>query len=245
LSPAEFEYIVSNRPKSPPKIKWGKLLAYRQTWAFVAGKFATDPIWWFLLFWIPDFLQRNHGLKLMQIGLPIMVIYILADIGSVAGGWCSSSMIHRGRSVNRSRKTAMLVCALSVVPIVFAYRVQSLWGAVLLIGLAAAAHQGFSANLFSLSSDIFPAQAVGSVVGIGGMAEAIGGMLMEIFGTDMTMAVGTCRSCGAVGGVAELAVYMPGLGIVVRCRNCGAVLMVFVRIREITCVDLEGLASLS
>jgi ACS family hexuronate transporter-like MFS transporter len=178
LSPAEFEYIVSNRPKSPPKIKWGKLLAYRQTWAFVAGKFATDPIWWFLLFWIPDFLQRNHGLKLMQIGLPIMVIYILADIGSVAGGWFSSSMIHRGRSVNRSRKTAMLVCALSVVPIVFAYRVQSLWGAVLLIGLAAAAHQGFSANLFSLSSDIFPAQAVGSVVGIGGMAGAIGGMLM-------------------------------------------------------------------
>jgi len=178
LSPAEFEYIVSNRPKSPPKINWGKLLAYRQTWAFVAGKFATDPIWWFLLFWIPDFLQRNHGLKLMQIGLPIMVIYILADIGSVAGGWFSSSMIHRGRSVNRSRKTAMLVCALSVVPIVFAYRVQSLWGAVLLIGLAAAAHQGFSANLFSLSSDIFPAQAVGSVVGIGGMAGAIGGMLM-------------------------------------------------------------------
>jgi ACS family hexuronate transporter-like MFS transporter len=144
----------------------------------MAGKFTTDPIWWFLLFWIPDFLQRNHGLKLMQIGVPIMVIYVLADIGSVAGGWLSSAMIHRGHSVNKSRKLTMLVCALSVVPIVFAYKMESLWGAVLLIGLAAAAHQGFSANLFSLTSDMFPAQAVGSVVGIGGMAGAIGGMLM-------------------------------------------------------------------
>ncbi len=178
LTRAEREYIVSDRPKSPPKIKWGRLVSYRQTWAFVIAKFTTDPIWWFLLFWIPDFLQRNHGLKLMQLGLPIMVIYVLADIGSVAGGWLSSSMIHRGRSVNVSRKTAMLVCALSVVPIVFAYRMESLWGSVLLIGLAAAAHQGFSANLFSLTSDVFPTQAVGSVVGIGGMAGAIGGMLM-------------------------------------------------------------------
>src|ERR1700733_712154 len=178
LSKAELEYIVSDRPKSSPRIKWANLVSYRQTWAFVIGKFTTDPIWWFLLFWIPDFLQRNHGLKLMQLGLPIMVIYVLADIGSVAGGWLSSSMIHHGKSVNASRKIAMLVCALSVVPIVFAYRMQSLWGAVLLIGLAAAAHQGFSANLFSLTSDIFPAQAVGSVVGIGGMAGAIGGMLM-------------------------------------------------------------------
>lgn len=178
LSPAEREYIVRDRPKSPPRIKWSRLISCRQTWAFVAGKFTTDPIWWFLLFWIPDFLQRDHGLKLMQIGLPILVIYVLADVGSVAGGWLSSSMIHRGKSVNASRKVAMLVCALSVVPIVFAYRMQSLWGAVLLIGLAAAAHQGFSANLFSLTSDIFPVQAVGSVVGIGGMAGAIGGMLM-------------------------------------------------------------------
>jgi len=178
LSPAELNYIVSDRPKPSPKMKWAKLVGYRQTWAFVLAKFMTDPIWWFLLFWIPDFLQRNHGLKLMELGVPIMVIYVLADVGSVAGGWLSSSMIHHGKSVNASRKTAMLVCALSVVPIIFAYRVQNLWGAVLLIGLAAAAHQGFSANLFSLSSDVFAAQAVGSVVGIGGMAGAVGGMLM-------------------------------------------------------------------
>ena len=178
LSPGELQYILSDRPKAVPKIKWVRLLTHRQTWAFVAGKFTTDPIWWFLLFWIPDYLQRDHGLKLMQLGLPIMVIYVLADVGSVAGGWLSSAMIHRGKSVNLSRKTAMLVCALSVLPIIYAYRMQSLWGSVLLIGLAAAAHQGFSANLFSLTSDIFPMQAVGSVVGIGGMAGAIGGMFM-------------------------------------------------------------------
>jgi len=178
LSKAELDYITSDRQESMPQIQWIKLIPHRQTWAFAIGKFTIDPIWWFLLFWIPDFLQRNHGLKLMQLGLPIMVIYLLADVGSVAGGWLSSWMIGRGSSLNVSRKFTMLICSLAVVPIVFAYRVESMWGVVLLIGLAAAAHQGFSANLFTLTSDLFPAQAVGSVTGIGGMAGAIGGMLM-------------------------------------------------------------------
>jgi ACS family hexuronate transporter-like MFS transporter len=178
VSQAELDYIRSDPQGAIVKIRWARLLPYRQTWAFVLGKFTTDPIWWFLLFWIPDFLQRNHGLRLMQIGVPILVIYLLADVGSVGGGWLSSWLIHRGKSVNSARKVAMLICALSVVPIVFAYRIESLWGAVLLIGLAAAAHQGWSANLFTLTSDLFPAQAVGSVVGIGGMAGAIGGMFM-------------------------------------------------------------------
>jgi len=142
------------------------------------GKFMIDPIWWFYLFWIPDFLQRRHGLSLMQIRLPIVVIYVIADIGSVGGGWLSSWMIHHGRSVNMSRKTAMLVCAICVTPIIFAYRTESMWTSVLLIGLAAAGHQGFSANLFTLTSDMFPTRALGSVVGIGGMAGAIGGMLI-------------------------------------------------------------------
>jgi ACS family hexuronate transporter-like MFS transporter len=114
----------------------------------------------------------------MNIRLPIVVIYVIADLGSVAGGWFSSWLIHRGKSVNVARKSALLICAVSVVPIVFAYNMASLWGAVLLIGLAAAGHQGFSANLFTLTSDTFPAQAVGSVVGMGGMAGAIGGMLI-------------------------------------------------------------------
>jgi ACS family hexuronate transporter-like MFS transporter len=178
LSKPELEYIIADRPPALPRAKWIKIIPHRQTWAFVLGKFTTDPIWWFLLFWIPDFLQRNHGLKLSQLGLPIMVIYVMADVGSVAGGWLSSFMIHRGKSVNLARKSAMLICALSVMPIVFAYRIENLWGAVLLIGLAAAAHQGFSANIFTLTSDLFPTQAVGSVAGLGGMAGAIGGMFM-------------------------------------------------------------------
>ena len=178
LSKAELDYIRSDPSDPPGKMKWLDLLSYRQTWTFMMGKFITDPIWWFYLFWVPDFLQRKHGLALMQIGLPIVVIYVIADVGSVAGGWLSSWMIHHGKSVNVARKTALLICAVSVVPIVFAYRIESTWGAVLLLGLAAAAHQGFSANLYTLTSDMFPARAVGSVVGIGGMAGAIGGMLI-------------------------------------------------------------------
>jgi ACS family hexuronate transporter-like MFS transporter len=178
VSKAELAFICSDRQEPVAKVNWLRLIPHRQTWAFIVGKFLIDPIWWFLLFWIPDFLQRDHGLKLIQIGVPIMVIYLLADVGSIAGGWLSSSLIHQGKSVNVARKTAMLICALIVIPIVFAHRVESMWSAVLLIGLAAAAHQGFSANLFTLASDIFPAPAVGSVVGIGGMAGAFGGMLM-------------------------------------------------------------------
>jgi MFS transporter, ACS family, hexuronate transporter len=178
VSPPELDYIRSDPQMPMRQIKWARLIPHCQTWAFVVAKFMTDPIWWFYLFWIPDFLQRRHGLDLMNIRLPIVVIYVIADAGSIAGGWFSSWLIHRGRSVNVARKSAMLICALCVVPIVFAYNMESLWGAVLLIGLAAAAHQGFSANLFTLTSDTFPAQAVGSVVGIGGMAGAIGGMLI-------------------------------------------------------------------
>jgi ACS family hexuronate transporter-like MFS transporter len=127
---------------------------------------------------VPDFLQRQHGLALIRIGLPIMVIYVVSDVGSIAGGWLSSWLIGRGRSINAARKIAMLLCAVCVLPIVFAYRAENMWTAVLLIGLAAAAHQGFSANLFTLTSDMFPRRAVSSVVGIGGMAGAVGGMLI-------------------------------------------------------------------
>jgi ACS family hexuronate transporter-like MFS transporter len=177
LSKAELDFIRSDR--SPVgNIKWMDLLSHRQTWAFVMGKFITDPIWWFYLFWVPDFLQRKHGLALMQIGVPLMTIYLIADAGSVAGGWLSSSLIHRGKTVNFARKITMLLCAISAVPIMFAPQIKGLWGAVLLLGLATAAHQAFSANLFTLPSDMFPARAVGSVVGIGGMAGAIGGMLI-------------------------------------------------------------------
>jgi ACS family hexuronate transporter-like MFS transporter len=178
VSQAELDYVRSDRSETVPRVKWLQLTSYRETWAFVAGKFLIDPIWWFYLFWIPDFLERKHSLTLIQIGMPIMAIYVIADIGSVVGGWISSALIKRGRTVNLARKSTMLLCALAVVPISLAYRIESLWGAILILGLAAAAHQGFSANLFALTSDTFPAQAVGSVVGMGGMAGAIGGMLI-------------------------------------------------------------------
>jgi ACS family hexuronate transporter-like MFS transporter len=178
VSKAELEYIRSDPAGPTTRMKWLSLASYRQTWAFVVGKFLIDPVWWFYLYWVPDFLQRKHGLALMQIGVPILVIYVISDIGSVAGGWFSSSLIKRGRSVNFARKATMLICALCILPIMFAYRVESMWGAVVIIGLAAGGHQGFSANLFAVPSDTFPAQAVGSVVGMGGMAGAIGGMLI-------------------------------------------------------------------
>jgi ACS family hexuronate transporter-like MFS transporter len=182
-TPREREYIQSDLAEPIGKINWSQLLPHRQTWAFAAGKFMIDPIWWFYLFWIPDYLQREHGLHLTQIGLPILVIYVISDLGSVGGGWLSSTLIRRDFSVNAARKWAMLICALSVLPVAVLFRVSGLWPATLLIGLAAAGHQGFSANLFTLPSDLFPSRAVASVVGIGGMAGAVGGMLIaEIVG---------------------------------------------------------------
>jgi MFS transporter, ACS family, hexuronate transporter len=178
VSKGELEYICSDPPEPTMKTRWAKLIPLRQTWAFVAAKFLTDPVWWFYLFWVPGFLQNKHGLALTKIGIPVMAIYLISDAGSVAGGWVSSFLIQRGCSINAARKSTMLICAIGVTPVVFAYRVESMWSAVLLIGLAAACHQGFSANLFTLTSDMFPTQAVGSVVGIGGMAGAIGGMLI-------------------------------------------------------------------
>jgi len=169
-APASVEADVS--------LPWSAVVPRRQTWAFAIGKFATDPIWWVYLFWIPDFLHRNHGLDLTSLGAPIVVIYVMADAGSIGGGWLSSALIKRNWTVNAARKTAMAICALAVVPIVFAARAQNLWVAVILIGLAAAAHQGWSSNLYTLTSDMFPPAAVGSVVGFGSMAGAIGGMLI-------------------------------------------------------------------
>ena len=178
LGAAERAFIRSDPADPPANVPWRRLILHRQTWVFVIGKFLTDPIWWLYLFWIPDFFSRVHGLSLGQLGPPLIAIYLAADVGSVGGGWLSSSLLRRGRSVNFARKTAMLVCALAVVPIVAASQVHSMWAAVALIGLAAAAHQGWSANLFTLPSDLFPREAVGTVVGLGGMAGAIGGMLI-------------------------------------------------------------------
>jgi len=204
VSSAELDYIRSDPQAAAGKIKWAALLPLRQTWAFVLGKFLTDPIWWFYLFWVPGFLQSQHGLALTRIGAPIVVIYLLSDVGSVAAGWLSSSMIKRGSTVNAARKIAMLICAIGVTPVVFAYRVESTWSAVFLIGLAAACHQGFSANLFTLTSDMFPARAVGSVVGIGGMAGAIGGLFIATVVGHVLQWTGSYRVPFLIAGSAYL-----------------------------------------
>jgi MFS transporter, ACS family, aldohexuronate transporter len=175
---AELAHIQSDPPEPSTKIPWGRLIPLRQTWAFAIGKFLTDPIWWVYLFWLPKFLNTNYKLNITQIGLPLVVIYLVADIGSIGGGYLSSTLIKRGWSVNKARKLAMLICAVSVVPIVFAAKASNLWVAVGLVSLAAAAHQGWSANIFTMTSDMFPRRAVGSVVGIGGMAGSVGGMLI-------------------------------------------------------------------
>ena len=178
VSEKELNYILSDPADTSVKIPWRKLFKYRGTWAFAVGKFLTDPAWWFYLYWIPSFLYKNYGLSLKDIGIPLITIYVMADVGSIAGGWLSSFFIKNGWTINKSRKITMLICALSVVPIMFASWVSHLWIAVGLISLATAAHQGWSANLFTTVSDIFPRKAVASVVGLGGTFGAIGGMLI-------------------------------------------------------------------
>jgi MFS transporter, ACS family, hexuronate transporter len=178
LSQAELAHIHSDPPEVVAKVPLRTVMKVRQAWAIALGKFFTDPIWWVYLFWMPDFLSRNLKLDLREMALPLFVIYSGASVGSIVGGWLSSSLLKRGWSVNASRKTAMLACALAVTPIMLAARTANAWLAVGLIALAAGAHQGWSANIYTLASDMFPRGAVGSVVGFASMAGAIGGMLV-------------------------------------------------------------------
>ena len=211
VSAGELALIQSDPPEPAVNIPWRRLLPHRQAWAFAIGKFLTDPIWWLYLFWIPDFLSRTYGLKLTALGLPLVVIYLMADVGSIGGGWLSSALIKRGWSVNRGRKTAMLVCALAVVPIMFASSASNMWVAVGLVGLAAAAHQGWSCNLFTLTSDTFPRQAVGSVVGFGGALGAVGGMLIaKVVGHILDATAGNYVPIFIIAGCA----YLVALGVI-------------------------------
>jgi len=177
-SPSELAYIRSDPPEKLEKTKWSEILPHRQAWAFALGKFCIDPIWWFYLFWIPDFLQRTYKLNLLQAALPLATLYALATVGSVVFGWLSGRIIARGSTVNFARKITMLICSICVLPIVTAYHITDMWLAVIVVGIAAASHQGFSANLFTLASDMFPKRAVGTVTGFGGMAGAVGGLLI-------------------------------------------------------------------
>jgi ACS family hexuronate transporter-like MFS transporter len=179
VSPGELAYIRSDPVERVDEIPWLRLLKHRQTWAFALGKFMTDPIWLFYLFWLPKFLKANWGIELSHLALPLIIIYVLADVGSVAGGWFSGALMARGWTVNRARKAAMLVAALCIVPTMFAAHARSVWVAVAIVSVAAAAHQWWSCNLFTLTSDMFPKQAVASVVGIGGFVGAIGAVLFQ------------------------------------------------------------------
>ena len=187
LSKAEYDYIhsdveeqvvVTDEPRE--SVGWGKLLGYKQTWAFVVGKFLTDPVWWFYLFWLPAFLKAEYGLEKTAVALPVALVYTMSSFGSIFGGWLPLYFIRRGWPVYRSRKTSMLIYAFFVIPVVFAQWIgkMDMWFAVMIIGLAAAAHQAWSANIFTTVSDMFPKRTVGSVTGIGGMAGALGGILI-------------------------------------------------------------------
>lgn len=180
LTAEEFAYIHSNLAEAAPALPWKKLIVYRQTWAFALAKFVTDPIWWFYLYWLPLFLTHRFHLTLSQLSLPLIVVYNMATVGSIGGGWLPALVHRAGMTMTRARIATMLLCAVAVTQVFFVSRVSSEWTAIVLIGIAAAAHQGWSANLFTTASDMFPRSAVGSVVGIGGTLGSIGGVLFSL-----------------------------------------------------------------
>ncbi|WP_332801045.1 MFS transporter [Sphingomonas sp. PB2P12] len=204
VTPEELAYIESEPAEPGRPVAWKTLLRQRQTWAYMLGRFLIDPVWWTFLFWLPDFFNKQYGVTMLAFGPPLIAVYLLADVGSVAGGWFSSRLIGRGYSVNRARKTAMFACALCAVPIAFATQVPNMWWAVLMIGLACAGHQGFSANLYALPGDLLPRWATGSVVGLGGLSGAVGGMLMAKFAGSILETVGSYQPIFIVAACAYL-----------------------------------------
>jgi ACS family hexuronate transporter-like MFS transporter len=211
VSAAELALIQSNPETATAKaVPWRTMLKLRQAWAVALGKFFTDPIWWVYLFWMPDFLSRNLKLDLKGMALPLFVVYSGACVGSVSGGWLSSSLLKKGWSVNASRKTAMLACALAVTPIMLAARTHHAWVAVILVALAAGAHQGWSANIYTLASDMFPRGAVASVVGFGTLLGSIGGTIMSYGVGDILQRTGSYVPIFIIAGTA----YLIALGLV-------------------------------
>jgi MFS transporter, ACS family, hexuronate transporter len=177
LSAEERAYIEAEPAEDVGRAGFLQVLRHRQTWAYMSGRFLIDPVWWTFLFWLPDFFHKQYGYDLKSFGPPLVAIYILADVGAIAGGWYSSHLLKRGVAVGRARKRAMFACALFALPVMFAAQASSIWLAVLFIGLACAAHQGFSTNLFALPGDLFPRYAQGTLIGLGGFAGAVGGFI--------------------------------------------------------------------
>jgi MFS transporter, ACS family, hexuronate transporter len=183
LKKDEYQYIVQDQDEAiaGKKIKWVHLFKFRQTYALCSTRFISDWVWWFFLFWVPDFLNKTYGVNITEVVLPLITIYLVSIIGGVSGGWISSKFIQMGKSVDFARKSAILICAFVVMPVVLVYQVHNLWVSVALIALATAGHQGWAANMFTLVSDIYPKNAVGSVVGLIGFAGAVGGALSATF----------------------------------------------------------------
>ena len=192
ISAAELRLIESDKDEEKgsvaddtlPKMSWSKLLGFKQTWAFAIGKLLTDPIWWFYIFWLPDFFESMYHMKITAASWPVATVYLISTVGSVAGGWLPMFFINSLKwSVYKARKTAMLIYAFCVLPIFFTLLLGqvSYWLAVMVIGLAAAAHQAWSANIYTTVSDMFPKNATGSVTGIGGMFGAVGGIFLSLF----------------------------------------------------------------
>lgn len=208
VSQAELALIGSDPDEPMVKIPWARLFTYREAWAFAVGKFLTDSMWWFFMTWFPKFLNTQHKLSLLSIGVPLVVIYLMADVGSIAGGWISSAMIRRGATVNRARKTALFLCALGVLPVLAAQNISQLWPAVLVLGLATAAHQGFSSNLYTLVSDMFPKDSVASVAGFGGTCGYLGAALFQVFVGHMVQDSGNYLAPFLCAGSAYLVAWL-------------------------------------
>ena len=214
LSAEELAYIQQDPADGESKLGWFAILPKSATWAYSIGKFLIDPVWWMLLFWLPDFFKKTFHVDVRQTDgiIAIAVVYILSDVGSVFGGYLSSAMIHRGMNIGMARKLAMLFCALFALPYFFITQIHDLWTAVFVIGVVAAAHQGFSANLYTIPGDLFPRRAVGSVIGIGGMVGGIGGMIMaKGVGQALSTSLGypaIFMVCGSIYIVALLAVQL-------------------------------------
>lgn len=178
VNAAELAHIEQDPADDEKKIGWFTVLMKRETWAYALGKFLIDPVWWMLLFWLPDFFKKTFELDLFMFAVVLAVVYLISDVGSVAGGWLSSRFMKMGWSINRARKVTLLLFAIGALPYFLITGISNLWVATLLVGWLAAVHQAFSANLYTLPSDVFPRKAVGSVIGIGGMLGGIGGMVM-------------------------------------------------------------------
>ncbi|MFC2137407.1 MFS transporter [Bacteroidota bacterium] len=182
LSKAEFDFIHQDDVvKKKKSIPWIKLFTYKPTYAICLSRFVTDWVWWFFLFWIPDFLNKTQGIDLKEVVLPLIIIYTVAGIGGVYGGLISSNFIRNGRSIDYARKTSILICAILVVPIILTSYISNLWVVVGLIALATAAHQGWASNIFTVVSDIYPKNAVASMIGLSGFTGAIGGVISAFF----------------------------------------------------------------